>query len=147
MNAPESLREFLGYHRRMLALMAGVCLAAAVALLALLRNDLAYSGGFAVGAAAQLFKFGVLDIGAIRRIAAAQQGAAAIQMRSTFMSLVVFGLAVVAVWKLGLNVWAMAAGIFAPRVILLADAYLRPNLFARPADGAEREAPEHSPEG
>ncbi len=147
MNAPEGLQEFLGYHRRMLAFMAGVCLAVAVLLLAILRNDPAWCGGFAAGAAAQLFKFGVLDIATIRRIAAADQGAALTQVRNMFLSLLVWGAAAALVLKMGWNVWAMAAGIFLPRIILLADARLRPNLFAPPIDRAGEERPEQSPEG
>ncbi len=123
------MREFLQYHRRMFGLMCGVCLAVAVVLLAVMRLDWSWAGGFAVGATAQLFKFGFLDIAAIRKIAAEKDAAASTQLKSMFLSLVVFGLAVVVVYKLKLNVWSMAAGIFLPRIILLADAYIRPNLF------------------
>ncbi|MCL2000961.1 MAG: hypothetical protein FWG74_05965 [Planctomycetes bacterium] len=143
MDAPEGLRTFTKYHHRMLAIMTGACLGVTVILFALLRNDFAWCGGFAVGAAAQLFKFGVLDIAAIRRIAASSQGAAGIQMLTTLLSLAVFGLAGLCIWKADWNIWAMAAGIFVPRLILLADAYLRPELFARPAGDTDRQAPEH----
>lgn len=125
----EGMREFLAYHRRMLVLMAGVCLAAAVVLLAVFRDDWSWAGGFAVGAAAQLVKFGLLDLAAIKRIAAIREGAAVTQLKSSFMSLVLFGCAVAVVYHLRLNVWAMAAGIFLPRLVLLGDAYLRPNPF------------------
>ncbi len=127
------MREFLQYHRRMFVLMICVCLAATIGLGVSLRPDWSWAGGFAAGSAAQLFKFGFLDIAAVRKIAAEREAAASTQLKSMFLSLIVFGLAVVTVFKSQFNVWAMAAGIFLPRVILLIDAYVRPNPFSRTA--------------
>lgn len=132
MQVPESMREFITYHRRMFTLMAVICAAVLAVLLLAMPGELAWAGGFAAGAAAQLFKFGVLDIAAIKKIATEQKDAATAQVKSMYLSLLVFALAVAAVYKLGLNVWAMAAGIFLPRLILVADTYIRPNPFKRP---------------
>lgn len=140
MDAPDGMLQFVNYHRRMFGLMCGVCLAVAVILLAAMRPDWAYAGGFAAGAAAQLFKFGFLDIAAIRKIAVEKNAAATTQLKSMFLSLAVFGLAVIIVYTLRLNVWAMAAGIFLPRLILVADSYLRPDPFG--TEEAESEAGE-----
>lgn len=120
--------------------MAGICLGVTVLLFVALPGSYAWCGGFAAGAAAQLVKFGVLDIAIVRRIAAGNQGAAGVQVRNTFLFLVLLGLAAVVVWKMGWNVWAMVAGIFAPRLILLADVYVRPNPFGTPT--SDRELPE-----
>lgn len=129
MDASDGMREFLRYHGRILVFMSAVCLAAAVALLVAVPGDAAWAGGFVAGAAAQLFKFGVLDVAAIRKIAVRPESAAATQVKSMYVSMLVFGLAAAAVFMLKLNVWTMAAGIFAPRLILLADSYIRPNPF------------------
>lgn len=126
---PEGMQAFIAYHRRMLVLMAGVCLIAAVILAIGAHEDLSWAGGFTAGAGAQLLKFGLLDLAVIKRIAAIRDGAALTQLKSMFMSLVLFGCAVAVVYYLRLSVWAMAAGIFLPRLVLLADAYLRPDPF------------------
>lgn len=139
------MREFLGYHRRMFALMAVACLVVLAALILSMPGDLAWAGGFAAGAVAQLFKFGVLDIAAIKKIASEQKNAATAQVKVMYLSLLVFGLAVAVVYKLGLNVWALAAGIFLPRLILVADTYIRPNPFKRPE--GEGSLPEVEDEG
>lgn len=135
MDASDGLRVFLAYHRRMFAIMAGVCLAVTVGLAVFLPGDLAWAGGFAAGAAAQLVKFGFMDVAVVRKVAAGDPGAPTAQVKSLFLSLVLFGLAVVVVFKFALNVWAMAAGIFLPRLILLADAYIRPDPFRAGASG------------
>lgn len=132
MHTPETMREFLTYHRRMFALMAVACLVVLLALVLAMPGDLSWAGGFAAGSVAQLFKFGVLDIAAIKKIASEQKGAATAQVKVMYLSLVVFALAVAVVYKLGLNVWSLAAGIFLPRLILVADTYIRPNPFKRP---------------
>ncbi len=124
------MHEFLQYHRRMVFFMNAICVAATVAFAVIMRPDMRWAGGFAAGAAAQMFKFAVLDVAAIRKIAVEREAAASTQLKSMSLSLVIFGLAVAAVFAFGLNVWAMAAGIFLPRIILLADAWIRPNPFA-----------------
>lgn len=129
------MREFAGYHRKMLCLMAGACLVVAAALLVVMWENREWAGGFAVGAAAQLFKFGVLDIGVIRKIAVGGNGAATAQVKSMYAFLLILGAAAFLVYTLKLNPWAMLAGIVLPRLVLIADTYLRPNLFA-PADAA-----------
>lgn len=131
MDGGQGLSEFLRYHRRMLVLMVVVSLVVAGALAFFLPGDLGWAGGFALGAAAQLLKFGFIDVGVVRRVAAGDPGAPAAQVKSLFLSLALFGLAAAAVVKLRWSVWALAAGIFLPRLILLADAYLRPNPFGR----------------
>lgn len=136
MNTLDGMTQFLRYHRRMFHLMTGVCLAVPAALFALTRPDFSWAGGFAAGAAAQLLKFGFLDVAVVKKIAAEKKDPAATQLKAMFFSLVLFGLAVAAVYALGFNVWTMAAGIFLPRLILLADAYLRPNPFGNPAEDA-----------
>lgn len=140
MDVSESLREFTLYHRRMAAFQGMVCLALFAVLAALMRDDYSWWGGFAAGAAAQLLKFRFLDIAVIRKIAVEQKDAAATQLKAMVPSLALFGLAVFAVYSLRLNVFAMAAGIFLPRLILIADSYIRPNPFGK--EGASPEAAE-----
>ncbi|MCD8352337.1 MAG: hypothetical protein LUC93_17170 [Planctomycetaceae bacterium] len=139
MATPDSMQDFLRYHRRMFSLMIGVCLAVFVVLLAVMRHDMAWAGGFAAGAAAQLGKFGFLDVAVIKKIAAEKKDPAVTQLKAMFVSLALFGLAVVIVYTFGLNVWTMAAGIFLPRLILLADAYIRPNPFGNGTEDAAAE--------
>ncbi len=95
-----------------------------------MRNDFSWSGGFCLGAAAQLLKFRFLDIAVIQRIAVEKRDPAGVQLKAAFVTLLLFGGAAAAVLKLGFNVWAMALGVFLPRLILIADTYLRPNPFA-----------------
>lgn len=131
MDAIDGLAAFTSYHRQMFIVMAIICAIVSAALfIGVPSPDHAWAGGFAAGAAAQLLKFGILDIAAIRKIAAEREAAAMTQVKSMFMSLVIFGLAVVAVYALRLNVWSMAAGIFLPRIILVVDTWIRPNPFA-----------------
>lgn len=125
----ESLREFTIYHRRIAAVQAMICLGVFALLAALMREDYTWWGGFAAGAVAQLAKFRFLDIAVIRKIAVEQKDAAATQLKAMIPALVLFGLAVAVVYILRLNVFAMAAGIFLPRLILIADSYIRPNPF------------------
>ncbi len=135
MDASESLSEFLAYHRRMTAVMTGACLAVLALLLAFGRGDLALAGGFAAGAAARLVKFRFLDLAVVRKIAVEKRAAAATQLKSMALWLALFMLAAAAVFAFRLNVWTMVAGIFLPPLILVADTYARPNLFARPDPG------------
>lgn len=132
--------QFLLYHKRIFILALVVSFVAAGALYFLLPGEPSYVCGFIVGAVAQLAKFGVLDVSTIRRIAADPGNAAKTQLRATVFSLVIFAAAVAVVIKFGLNVWTMAAGIFLPRIILLADTFIRPDPFAKaqdPKDGGD----------
>ena len=144
MDAPDGMTDFLRYHRRMFALMAGVCLAVAATLAVAMWHDFAWAGGFIAGAAAQLLKFGLLDVAIIKKIAAEKKDPAATQLKAMFVSLLLFGLAVAAVYSLDFNVWAMAAGIFLPRIILLADAYIRPNPFGTGMDKGDADSVENA---
>lgn len=139
METPDGMRQFITYHRNMLIIMIGVCFVIAAVLALAMGSDYSWSAGFAAGAAAQLFKFGFLDIAAIRKIAESKESAPTTQLKSSFLSLVVFGLGLAAVFTLNLNVWAFAAGIFIPRIILIADTYVRPDPFAAGAPKAEQE--------
>ena len=130
------LNAFFSYHRRMTALMLAVCLAVEALLVFLAWHNPAWAAGFALGSAAQLFKFFFLDAALIRKIAAGNAKPASLQLKSTLLSLAVFGLMAAAGVKLGADIWAMAAGVFLPRLILLADAWIRPNPFAG-AEGAD----------
>lgn len=123
------MEQFLQYHRRIFLVMAAVCLAVLAALWLGLRGDASWALGFACGAAAQLLKFGFIDVSVVRRLAAGGKGAETAQLKASLFSLLILGIAVAAVYKLGGNVWGMAAGIFLPRVILVADSWLRPNPF------------------
>ncbi|MDR1521043.1 MAG: hypothetical protein LBU23_13020 [Planctomycetota bacterium] len=143
---PESLREFTAYHRQMAILMLGVCLGVDAALLLLLRPAHAWSAGFALGAGAQLAKFVWLDARTVLEIAGGGASPAKAQLKTMFISLLLFGLAAAAALGIGGDLWALAAGIFLPRLLLLADAWLRPNPFARPAAPAGGETPEGAPE-
>ncbi|MDR2392204.1 MAG: hypothetical protein LBE84_11075 [Planctomycetota bacterium] len=131
MTAPESMREFLRYHQHMAVLMAVVALVVAAALAILFRPGHAWTVGFALGAGTQIFKFAVLDIRPILAVASGAAGPGRSQLRIMFLSLVLFGsMAAAGLW-IGANIWAMAAGVFLPRLILLADTWFRPDPFAR----------------
>lgn len=135
MDAPDSMREFLRYHRQMFTVMLAVCLAVAAALFVAMRPDYSRALGFAAGAAAQLLKFAILDVAVIRKIAVEKKDAAATQLKVMVLSLILFGAAVMLVHTMHGNIWAMAAGIFLPRIILLADTYIRPNPFGEASSG------------
>lgn len=136
METPDGMRQFITYHRKMFALMGGICLAILVVLGAVVRDN-SLCAGFACGAAAQLIKFGFLDIASVRQLAAQREKAAAIQLKTSFLSLLVFGLALVPVYLYHFNIWAFAAGIFIPRIVLIADTYFRPNPFVSEDSAAE----------
>ena len=129
MGEQDGMRQFLHYHKRVFAIMALVCAAGVVGLAAGMRSDPSWALGFGLGAAAQLAKFGFIDVAVVRKVAAEKKDAATTQLKAMFFSLFVFGVAVVVVYKLNGNVWAMAAGIFLPRILLIADAWIRPNPF------------------
>ncbi len=120
----------------MLVLLTAVCAAAAVCLLVFVPGDWARFGGFVIGAAAQLLKFATLDVWLVKRMATDPDNAAMQQLKSRYGTLALLAIAVVVSLKFRFNVWALAAGIFLPRVILLADTYLRPNIFAKPSSAA-----------
>lgn len=134
MDEPDSLKEFLAYHRRMFAVMAAACLAVLAALAIARPGDPALAGGFAAGAAARLLKFRFLDIAVVRKIALEKKDAASTQLRTMAAWMGLFILAAAVVFLCRLNVWTMVAGIFLPPAILVADTCLRPNLFARTAE-------------
>lgn len=136
MAGDERLSEFFSYHRRMAALMLAVCLVAEMLLLFLARHNPYLAIGFALGAAAQLLKFYFLDAALIRKIAGGDAKPASLRLRSVFMPIAVFAPAAAAGVVIGADVWAMAAGVFLPRLILIADAWLRPNPFTG-AEGAD----------
>ncbi len=149
MEAAYNLKAFLHYHRRMFMLMAMICLMVFIGLLLAMRQDFTWSGGFLLGAAAQLLKFRFLDIAVIQKIAIEKRDPAGVQLKAAFVTLLLFGAAAAAVLKLGYNVWAMALGIFLPRLILIADTYLRPNPFGdepEPAETAAGKVPSREPE-
>ena len=103
---------------------------AALSLFVLMPGELSYGMGFAVGAAAQVTKFGFLDVSTIRNIAANPKNAAKTQLMAMFFTLIIFAAAIVCALRFRMNIWAMAAGIFLPRIILLADTFLRPDPFS-----------------
>lgn len=132
------MEEFLVYHKRMFLLTGIVTILAAVGIAIALPGDHARFWGFVIGAAAQLFKFGLLDVSTIKQMAASPDHAAKIQLRATLLGMAVFGVAVVLVFVLGFDVWTMAAGIFLPRIILLVDTFIRPNPFGDKTEGENR---------
>lgn len=136
MESSSGLREFLAYHRRMLALLTAVCATGAVCLLVFVPGDYARLGGFTLGAAGQLLKFATLDVWLVKRMATDPEKAAMQQLKSRYGALALLAVVLVVSLKFKFNVWALAAGIFLPRVILLADTYLRPNIFAKPSSAA-----------
>lgn len=138
MDAFDSMKAFLAYHRNMFGLCLVVAVVATVLLAIVRQDDLAWAGGFAIGSLAQLFKFGFIDVNVIKKIAVEQKNAPGIQLKAMFMSLAVFAVAVLVVHSLTMNVWAMAAGIFVPRLILIADTYIRPDPFKH-AEGPEND--------
>lgn len=133
MDVPDGLKDFIAYHRRMFLFMAAACLIVFVALLVFGAGDWTLAGGFAAGAAARLIKFRFLDLAVVRKIAVEKKDAAATQLKSMVVWMALFALAAVAVFTFKLNIWTMVAGIFLPPLLLVADTYLRPNLFARSA--------------
>ncbi|MCC8181098.1 MAG: hypothetical protein LIP23_09355 [Planctomycetes bacterium] len=139
MSTSEGLREFLRYHRQMVIIMVCVCAAVLAGFLICMPAQPAWAGGFVLGAAAQLLKFALIDVATIKKVAANQADAPTAQLKALLFSLFLFGLAVVGVLYWQWSVWAMAVGIFLPRLILLADASIRPNPFASPGDGSTGE--------
>lgn len=137
MTAPDSLKEITVYHRRMAAVMCGVCLVVAAALVLVQPNDMSLAGGFVLGAAARLVKFGFIDIAVIRKIAAERRDAAATQLKAMVVWMAIFAAAAFGTIKLGFNIWALVAGLFLPQLVLMADTWLRPNLFARAGDSSD----------
>ncbi|MDR1534580.1 MAG: hypothetical protein LBU64_05710 [Planctomycetota bacterium] len=135
------MREFIDYHRQLSFWMIGTSLAAGLVLLLAARPDYSLAGGFALGAGAQIFKFGILDLRLVLALAAGAGRPAGTQLRLWFFSLAVFALAAGAALKTGANLWALAAGVFLPRLLLLADAWLRPDVFG---SGAGPENPEEA---
>lgn len=131
-----SMNQFLAYHKRMLRVMVGISLAVAALILAVGRSNFAWTGGFVVGSAAQLLKFAFIDVAIVRKIALLREKAAAIQLKGSILSLAIFGAAVAVIYTCGFNVWAMAVGIFLPRIVLIADSYLRPNPFGSPREAS-----------
>lgn len=123
------MEDFLSYQKKMLRISIAVCVIAAVAIIFLLPGDFPRLWGFVAGAAAQLAKFGLLDVGTVQRIAADPEHAAKIQLRATLLSLLLFGLAIAIVFVCRLNVWMLALGIFLPRMLLIADTFFRPDPF------------------
>lgn len=146
MEESEGLQSFLAYHRRMLAVMFGACLVVTVLLIAFAPGEWAWIGGFATGAAAQLLKFGIVDISVVKQVALHPDSEPWQRVKARYGTLALLVLAVILTLKFKLNPWALAAGIFLPRVLLLADTYLRPNVFATPSsaisegNGGEKEA-------
>jgi hypothetical protein len=126
-NEHKAMRQFIRYHRSLLVVMAAAC-AGGLACLAVF-GETQWWIGFGAGAAAQLFKFAFVDAAVVRRLAEGKTDVVAAQARGMIYSLIVFGIAVLAIYNFGGSVWAMAAGIFLPRVILIADTWLRPDLF------------------
>ncbi len=124
------MRRFLAYHRRMCAVLVLACGAVLAALLFAGRGGGPWASGFGFGAAAQLLKFGFIDVAAVRKMAAGGRGAALFSIKALALSLALLGLAALAALRLGGNVWALAAGIFLPRMILVADTWFRPDPFA-----------------
>jgi hypothetical protein len=123
------MEDFLSYHKKMLRISIAVCVIAAVAIVIALPGDFPRLFGFIAGAAAQLAKFGLLDAGTVQRISADPEHAAKIQLRATLSSLLLFGLAIAVVFVCKLDVWALALGIFLPRLLLIADTFFRPDPF------------------
>ena len=124
------MEQFLLYHKRMFIIILIVSGMAALSLFVLMPGDLSYGMGFVIGSAAQATKFGFLDVSTIRNIAANPKNAAKTQLMAMFFTLVIFSAAIALVLRFEMNVWAMAAGIFLPRIILLADTFLRPDPFS-----------------
>lgn len=129
MDERDGMRDFLRYHRRMLFVMLLACASGLAGLAIGGPGDGSWAIGFGIGAAAQLVKFGFIDIAVVRRLAAGKTDAAAAQLKAMVCSLIMLGIAIVAVYNLGGNVWAVAAGIFLPRMILVADTWIRPDPF------------------
>ena len=124
------MEQFLLYHKRMFIVILIVSGMAALFFFVLMPGELSYGMGFLIGAAAQVTKFGFLDVSTIRNIAANPKNAAKTQLMAMFFTLIIFSAAIVLALRFKLNVWAMAAGIFLPRIILLADTFLRPDPFS-----------------
>ncbi len=132
-NERSRMEQFLSYHRKMFVLTAILCGAVAVGIGVLLPGDWLRLLGFLVGAAAQLIKFGFLDVSTVKRMAAAPDQAAKLQLRATFLSLLIFCLALAVAFKFSLDIWMVAAGIFLPRIILIIDSFVRPDPFTSTA--------------
>ena len=124
------MEEFLLYHRRMFIIVLVVSGIAALSLFILLPGELSYGFGFLVGSAAQLIKFGFLDVSTIRTIAANPKDAPKAQLRAMVFTMIIFAVGIVIALRFRMNIWAMAAGVFLPRIVLLVDTFLRPDPFS-----------------
>ena len=124
------MEQFLLYHRRMFFIVLIVSGIVACSLFLILPSEPTYALGFVAGAAAQLVKFGFLDVATVRNIAANPKGGAKVQLQAMVMTMIIFSIAIVVSLKVDFNVWTMAAGVFLPRIILLADTFLRPDPFS-----------------
>ncbi len=144
MEPSSGMRQFLLYHRRMVVVMTAVS-AAVWLVVRLTFRDGGLSTGFLIGAAAQLLKFGFLDVAVVRKIAIEKKNAAATQLKTGAVTLLLFAAAALFVIKNSLSVWAMAAGIFLPRLILIADTYIRPNPFGNGSDEPDRDESADAP--
>ncbi|MCC8116242.1 MAG: hypothetical protein LIP18_03675, partial [Planctomycetes bacterium] len=136
MEPSSGMRLFLQYHRRMVVVMTVVS-AAVWLVLRLAFRDSGLSTGYLIGAAAQLLKFGIHHDAVVRKIAVEKKNAAATQLKTGAVTLLLFAAAALFVITNGLSVWAMAAGIFLPRLVLIADTYIRPNPFGTGEDGSD----------
>ncbi len=128
----ETVEQFLHYHKQIFSVMFLLCFVALAGMAAGAAGDASYAPyalGFGLGAAAQLLKFRCVDSAVIRKIAVEKKDAAAVQLKAMGGSLLLFGIAVAAAHRWGGDIWAMAAGIFLPRLVLVADAWIRPNPF------------------
>ena len=137
MKEPDGMREFLAYHKRMSVIMTLLCLACAAALFIAVPGDFAWCGGFAIGAAAQLFVFKFLDVQVIKKTAESPDASKMASVKKMYLSMVIYAAAVLLIYKLHLNVWSFVLGMFAPKLMLIADMYLRPNVFEKHGDGGD----------
>ena len=134
----DSMEPFLRYQRQMIlaSLAVGVAATAGILLLDPAGPWYAhpYANGYLVGLTAALIALAAIDVPAILAIARGGANPARMYYVKMFKSLLVFGIALAAMLtrKEYFNAWSGLLGMVTPRLVLVADSILRPNLFPPP---------------
>ena len=123
------------YAKSIFTVMVLVAAAATVGIAILGPANPKWVYGFALGAAGQLLKFRVIDVPTVIRIGTAPENAVKTQLLSTFMGFAILGsvFLIAILWRGSMfQPWMTLGGVLLPRLVLVADGYFRPNLFAEP---------------
>ena len=139
------IHRFMRYQRNMLLCVA-LLTAAGIAVAVLGVDRPAWGAGLALGSATGLVKFR-LRVLALLRLAQEQESAKP-QVRASLFGYALAVGALVAAWRFQnvFSLWATLAGLLLPNLVLIADGFLRPHLFAKTV-AAANESGDHANEG